>query len=114
MHQCYTGDVCAIPLTRLPLDTTAVILADDIFKCIFVNESYKITIQISLKLVPMSPTANKASTGSGNGLAPNKQQAINRGLTTSMFIISGFYSHLSTAMSITQPDVTDLSFIDIE
>ena len=36
------------------------ILADDIFKCIFLNENDKI------------PT----SIGSGNGLAPNKRQAI--------------------------------------
>ena len=28
----------------------ATILADDIFKCIFLNENYKIVIQISLKL----------------------------------------------------------------
>ena len=31
------------------------ILADDSFKCIFLNENEKITIRISLKFVPMSP-----------------------------------------------------------
>ena len=37
----------------------AAILADDIFKCIFVNEKDKISIQISLKLVPRGPIENK-------------------------------------------------------
>ena len=30
-------------------------LADNIFKCIFLNENDKITIQISVKFVPRSP-----------------------------------------------------------
>ena len=33
----------------------AAILADDIFKCIFLNENDIILIQISLKFVPRSP-----------------------------------------------------------
>ena len=37
----------------------AATLADDIFKYIFVNENDKIPIQISLKLVPMSPIDNE-------------------------------------------------------
>ena len=37
----------------------AAILADDIFKCIFLNENYRIPIQISLKFVPRSPIDNK-------------------------------------------------------
>ena len=37
----------------------AAIVADDIFKCIFLNEHDKIPIQISLKLVPRSPIDNK-------------------------------------------------------
>ena len=37
----------------------AAILADDIFKCIFLNDDHKIPIQISLKLVPRSPNDNK-------------------------------------------------------
>ena len=49
------------------------ILADDIFKCIFLNENDIIPIQISLKFVPRSP---KARIGWGNGLAPNRRQAI--------------------------------------
>ena len=36
----------------------AIILADDIFKCVFLNEDDKIPIQISLKL-PGSPNDNK-------------------------------------------------------
>ena len=37
----------------------AAILTDDIFKCIFLNEVYKIPIQIAMKLVPRSPIGNK-------------------------------------------------------
>ena len=33
-------------------------LADDIFKCIFLNENDRIPIQISLKLVPRTPIDN--------------------------------------------------------
>ena len=42
-------------LTHWPLHKMAAILADGIFKCIFLNEDDKIFIQISLKLVPRSP-----------------------------------------------------------
>ena len=37
----------------------AAFLVDDIFKCIFLNEDYKIPIQISLKFVPMDPIDNR-------------------------------------------------------
>ena len=46
-------------LTHIPLDKMAAILADNIFKCIFLNENDRITIQISLKYVPRSPIDNK-------------------------------------------------------
>ena len=46
-------------LTHLPLDKMATILADDIFKCIFLNENDRIPIRISLKFVPRSPIDNK-------------------------------------------------------
>ena len=36
----------------------AAILADDIFKCIFLNENDWIQIQISLKFVPRGPIDN--------------------------------------------------------
>ena len=36
----------------------AAILADNVFKCIFLNENDKIPIQISLKLVSRSPIDN--------------------------------------------------------
>ena len=39
-------------LTDLPLDKMAVILADDIFICIFLNEKFRMLIKISLKFVP--------------------------------------------------------------
>ena len=36
----------------------AVILADDIFKCIFLNEKFYVLIKISLKFVPNGPIDN--------------------------------------------------------
>ena len=37
----------------------ATILADDNFKCIFLNENDRILIRISLKFVPRNPIDNK-------------------------------------------------------
>ena len=37
----------------------AAILADDIFKCIFLNENDRIPIQIWLKFIPRNPIDNK-------------------------------------------------------
>ena len=48
-------------------------MADDIFKYIFMNEKFCISIPISLKFVPKGPIV---SIGSGNGLAPIRCQAI--------------------------------------
>ena len=48
---------------------------DDIFKCIFLNEHEWISINISLKSVPVGPI-NNHSIGSDNGLAPAMRQAI--------------------------------------
>ena len=45
--------------THLPLDKMADILANDIFKCVFLYENDKIPILISLKLVPRRPIDNK-------------------------------------------------------
>ena len=50
-------------LTHLSLDKMAVILADDTFKCIFLNENDRIPIQILLKFVPRSPIDNKPVLG---------------------------------------------------
>ena len=61
------------------LDKMAPISADDIFKWIFLNENCRIPIPISLKFVLMNsqePNWQKYSIGSGNGLAPNRRQAI--------------------------------------
>ena len=41
------------------MDKMAAILADDIFKCIFLSENGKIPIQISLKFVTRNPIDNK-------------------------------------------------------
>ena len=45
-------------LTHLPLDKIAAILADNIFKCIFLNDKFCILIKISLKFVPRGPIYN--------------------------------------------------------
>ena len=37
----------------------SLILADDNFRCIFLNENGRILIKISVKFVPMSPIDNK-------------------------------------------------------
>ena len=50
--------------------------ADDIFKCLFVNEKSCIFIQISLKFFAKALIDNKANIGSGTGLAPFRRQAI--------------------------------------
>ena len=47
--------------SHLPLDKLAAILADDNFKCIFLNENDRIPIRISLKFVPRSPIDNKSA-----------------------------------------------------
>ena len=39
----------------------ASLVADDIFKCIFLNENDRILIQISLKFVPHGPIDNKSA-----------------------------------------------------
>ena len=45
-------------LTHLPLDNMAAILADDNFKCIFLNKNLRILIQISPKFVSQGPIDN--------------------------------------------------------
>ena len=65
-----------ILLTHLPQDKMTAILADNTFNRIFLNENDGILIQISPKYVPKSPIGNKLRLGSGNGLEPNRRQAI--------------------------------------
>ena len=50
--------------------------ADDIFRCIFMNEKICILIKISLKFVPKGPINNNPAWCLDNGLVPNKRQAI--------------------------------------
>ena len=50
--------------------------ADNIFKCIFVNEKFCILIQISLKFVLKGEIDNKSALVQVFGLAPNRWQAI--------------------------------------
>ena len=47
--------------------------ADDIFRCIFVNEKFCVSIKISVKFVK-GPIDNNSVID--NGLAPNRRQAI--------------------------------------
>ena len=48
----------------------------NIFKCLFLNKSDFILIQISLKFVSEGQIDKWVSIGSGEGLAPNRRQAI--------------------------------------
>ena len=50
--------MCNALINSSPLDKMAAILADDIFKCIFVNEIFSILIKISLKFVPKGSIDN--------------------------------------------------------
>ena len=61
MHQhclLLNNTVC---LTHLPMDKMAAAFADDIFKCIFMDEKFCISIWISLKYVPKCPIDNEAT-----------------------------------------------------
>ena len=49
------------PLTHLPLDKMDATFADDIFKCIFLNEEFCFLIKILLEFVPKGPIDNKAA-----------------------------------------------------
>ena len=51
---------------------------DDSFKYIFVNETFRILIEISLKFVPKRPVDHNPSIGLDNGLAPSRRQTIIR------------------------------------
>ena len=53
---CYTYD-----FNSSPLDKMAAILAGDSFKYIFLNENELMSIQISLKFVPIVPIDNKSA-----------------------------------------------------
>ena len=50
-------------LTHSPLDKNGCHFANDIFKCIFVNEKFCILIKISLKFVPKGPIVNNPPLG---------------------------------------------------
>ena len=66
VHQCVkfqrdeiVKEMGTLPLTHLHLNKMAAILADDYFKCIFLNENNRIPIPISLKFIPRRPIDNK-------------------------------------------------------
>ena len=48
----------------------------NIFKCLFLNETFCISIRISLNFVSKVKIDNKRANGSGNSLAPNRRQTI--------------------------------------
>ena len=48
-------------LTHLPLDKITAILADDLFRCIFVNVKFSILFKISLKFVPKGQIDNNVA-----------------------------------------------------
>ena len=47
--------------THILLDKMTAILAHGIFECIFMNETFCILIQVSLKCVPKDPLDNKSA-----------------------------------------------------
>ena len=54
----HDNDESQSELTHLPLNKMAAILADDIFKCFFLNEKFCVSIQISSKFVTKGPIDN--------------------------------------------------------
>ena len=70
--------------------------ADDIFKCIFMNENVWIAIGISLKFVTRGLEVNSqySSIGSDNGLAPIRRQAIIR--TNDEYLIDACMGHTAS------------------
>ena len=52
---------CTWFLNHIPLDKMVAIMADDNFKCIFLNEIVRISIKISLKFVPTGPIDCKSA-----------------------------------------------------
>ena len=63
-------------LTNHLLRTMTPILADDIYKLIFLNENDKIEIQILLKWFSHESDWQEPNIDSGNGLLPNSRQAV--------------------------------------
>ena len=57
LHPCQV--TAREPLLTLLLDKMAAILADDLFKCIFLNKNDRFLLWISLTFVPRSPIDNK-------------------------------------------------------
>ena len=58
-HKILIDQMGWLLLTHLHVEKMVDILADNIFKCIFLNENDGIPIQFSLKFVPRSPIDNK-------------------------------------------------------
>ena len=50
---------CIFRLQDLSMHKIAAVLADDIFKCIYLKENDRMPIQISPKFIPRSPIDNK-------------------------------------------------------
>ena len=79
LSQCWPSSMSPYGITRpqwvnsSPPGQNGRHFAGNIFRCIFVNEKFCILIQISLKFVPKW---QYVSIGLGNGLAPNRRQAI--------------------------------------
>ena len=70
------GPAVQLCLCWSPLGQNGRHFADDIFRCIFVNEKFCILIKISLKFVPKGPIDNNPVLVQNNGLAPKRRQAI--------------------------------------
>ena len=61
VHLTYFFEKEMAMLTHLPLNKMAAILADDISKCIFLNEKLWFLIKISLRFVTKGPIDNNPS-----------------------------------------------------
>ena len=59
--KCFKEMVTYFSLNSSAMDKMADTSADNIFKCIFLNENVKILIQIWLKLVPRGSNDNKSA-----------------------------------------------------
>ena len=73
---CYEAFVGRGRINSSPLGQNGRLLADDILRCIFVNEKFCILVNISVKFALKGPIDKKHSIGLDNGWTPNRREAI--------------------------------------
>ena len=97
-QQCCNDAVWIFPIIHKPLDKKATILADDIFKCIFVNENDRISNKIPLKFVPRNPIDTK--------LALVRAMAWHRTGNKPLNVQIMFLTHYNSLIWVWRPGVT--------